>query len=207
MNGFTALHWAYSRGHAHIVNLLLGRGADAALKDNQGRTPQELAKKSETPGFVPNYIAAPDLGKLWNVPMLESEPARASSLPETADYGADRRETVAASDTRAPSAAVQEEVAQEPVVRQEPGRHERVQIVVYQQYKSPANVKGAIFVGRQETLGELAAILRSEIDDMPEAFSVVRQFGDVEIPLNRLQSRQPIALHFSDQSSSLVYKF
>jgi len=39
----TALHWAAERGDLAIAELLLGRGADRALVDKQGKTPLDLA--------------------------------------------------------------------------------------------------------------------------------------------------------------------
>lgn len=79
VNGWTALHWAASRGHKDIVELLLEYGSDCSIKDSIGRRAGELATgsaKGAFPGesqakdtavpatenvFVPNYIAAPDL--------------------------------------------------------------------------------------------------------------------------------------------------
>ena len=40
----TALHWAAERGDLEIAQLLLGRGADGALADKQGKTPLDLAR-------------------------------------------------------------------------------------------------------------------------------------------------------------------
>ena len=39
----TPLHWAAARGHLRCVHVLLAAGADAALRDAEGRTPAELA--------------------------------------------------------------------------------------------------------------------------------------------------------------------
>ena len=62
------------RGHEDIVGLLLMNGANIDVKDSKGRKPQELfnSKPFNSPGgFVPNYIACPDLGKLWGVPSMQ----------------------------------------------------------------------------------------------------------------------------------------
>jgi ankyrin repeat protein len=83
VNGRTALHWACSRGHANIVQLLLVNAADIELKDFAGKTALDCAHKSlqhlcknrfnpvpnqiigsvepMPSAIVPSYIAAPDV--------------------------------------------------------------------------------------------------------------------------------------------------
>ncbi|XP_013381855.1 ankyrin repeat domain-containing protein 40 [Lingula anatina] len=75
MNGWTALHWAATRGHATIVSFLLNHGADKEIKTNKGETaaqlsenpnvvkmlggePSQVSIKNELP-ITPNYIANP----------------------------------------------------------------------------------------------------------------------------------------------------
>ena len=40
--GYTALHWAASRKHGKIANLLIQKGAKYDIKDMDGRTPMDL---------------------------------------------------------------------------------------------------------------------------------------------------------------------
>jgi ankyrin repeat protein len=44
--GMTALHWAAARGNTRLVELLLERGANPNLRDNEDRTPVELARRN-----------------------------------------------------------------------------------------------------------------------------------------------------------------
>ncbi|KAJ3183140.1 Ankyrin repeat domain-containing protein 40 [Geranomyces variabilis] len=102
VNGWTALHWASSRGNAEIVSLLLGHGADEKLKNFKGQAPVELAKRDEVrelfttpplptataaqpqrpptppPAFVPAYLATPVSDLLFSVPVSE-QPGFASA--------------------------------------------------------------------------------------------------------------------------------
>ena len=41
-DGFTPLHWAASKGHLEVVQLLLRHGADKELKDCNGKKPVDL---------------------------------------------------------------------------------------------------------------------------------------------------------------------
>ena len=43
VSGMTALHYAASGGHEEIVELLLAKGADVDAKDNNGKTPLDMA--------------------------------------------------------------------------------------------------------------------------------------------------------------------
>ncbi|KAJ3276169.1 Ankyrin repeat domain-containing protein 40 [Terramyces sp. JEL0728] len=95
MNGWTALHWACSRGHEELVKILLNRGADANLLDTKQRKPIDLMKKETKVDFIPNYIRAPDVSKLWEEPVLElrkpleiqqeekRDPVKISAIPES----------------------------------------------------------------------------------------------------------------------------
>ncbi len=51
-NGFTALHLAIERGLADVATVLLQHGARQDLRDNAGRTAQQLATLSQRPDLV-----------------------------------------------------------------------------------------------------------------------------------------------------------
>ena len=44
-DGKTPLHYAYEYGHIPIANYLISVGARQKVKDNNGKTPFDLAKK------------------------------------------------------------------------------------------------------------------------------------------------------------------
>jgi len=51
-NELTALMWASAYGHVATVRFLLGRGADATLRDNRGKTAMMLATEEDRPLVV-----------------------------------------------------------------------------------------------------------------------------------------------------------
>ncbi len=58
VDGFSPLHLAVQERQINIVDLLLKAGADVSLKDNKGRTPQELATAlnySEIAEYIKNF--------------------------------------------------------------------------------------------------------------------------------------------------------
>ncbi len=46
--GWTPLHWAASRGHKEIVELLIAKGANVNAKNKYGTTPLDMANDRET---------------------------------------------------------------------------------------------------------------------------------------------------------------
>jgi hypothetical protein len=192
MNGFTALHWAYSRGHDSVVELLLANGADPNIKDSKGRIPKELAKQVEKLDIIPSYIANPDLGKLWNAPSLEVNhtPFKTAVVVPASPVPTKMKE-------RNLEATVLPSVK---------ASFEPIEILVYQDFQSPNTIKGAIFVyDESASLGDLKDILKAQIDGIPNSFLLFRIRTDLEIPLNQLQSNQMIKTHFQ-LSNSLVFK-
>lgn len=105
VNGWTALHWAASRGHRDIVKLLVVNGADQMLLDASGRSAVDVAtgdcrdyfgvadnvQEVKEVAITPNYIRAPEAMKLWSVPLPEDVMAMPSDskikfkLPEESD--------------------------------------------------------------------------------------------------------------------------
>ncbi|KAJ1951205.1 hypothetical protein FBU59_000305 [Linderina macrospora] len=105
MNGWTALHWACTRGHTRIVDVLLRAGADPSLTTTKGQTALELSNSGdirelfatianisvvapppptqpEEPApmsFTPNYLVNPDLTKAWGVPEDAMMPSQGDS--------------------------------------------------------------------------------------------------------------------------------
>ena len=42
--GATPLHWASHYGHVEVITALLAAGADKTIKDEDGKTPHDVAK-------------------------------------------------------------------------------------------------------------------------------------------------------------------
>jgi hypothetical protein len=54
MNQWTSLHWAAKRGHAHVVQYLLSRGADESLKSSKGQMAVDVAATDEVKALFSN---------------------------------------------------------------------------------------------------------------------------------------------------------
>ncbi|KAJ1835024.1 hypothetical protein LPJ73_007751 [Coemansia sp. RSA 2703] len=119
MNGWTALHWACTRGYTQIVETLIRAGADPSIKNKKGERPIDVCKENsvrelfrlcmtnedvdnvikaeesappQSSSFVPNYIANPDLSKAWDTP-------ENVVIPEKADSSLMRQQQIEASTT------------------------------------------------------------------------------------------------------------
>jgi len=58
-SGQTALHWAAASGNKKIIRLLLDRGADARVADQDGREPWQFARDNGTRDDVVRMLAGP----------------------------------------------------------------------------------------------------------------------------------------------------
>ncbi|KAH6589739.1 hypothetical protein BASA50_009832 [Batrachochytrium salamandrivorans] len=113
MNGWTALHWACSRGHKEAAQVLIRNGAKDDILSTVGKSPIDVAKGNAAdlftpddlhpasspqlndidadceeglsiPKFVPNYLRYPDLSKAWEVPSSMPVPAYDASVDKPA---------------------------------------------------------------------------------------------------------------------------
>ncbi|RKP13580.1 hypothetical protein BJ684DRAFT_19936 [Piptocephalis cylindrospora] len=166
VNGWTALHWASSRGQGRIIPILLAAKADKTIRDGQGRTPAEVAKEPEirrllgeqpdskilsepstaSPVWTPNYLANPDLSRTWATP---------------------------------------DEVT--PVAQDAPPR----EILVYHGRVADDRLLGAVLVPpTTTTMDALLAQIHRELDGIPEGARLARAPNDDPakiIPINRKQ--------------------
>lgn len=55
-DGFTALHWAATKGNWHVANFLIHAGADRSIKDNENQTAEDIATKKRN-GLIANLLA------------------------------------------------------------------------------------------------------------------------------------------------------
>ena len=90
-NGFTALHFAASRGHTGAVALLTARGADLNLADEDGQTPLFVAAAGGHSAVVGLLLAkgadacrANTAGQRPQAPEESSGSARLNTVLETA---------------------------------------------------------------------------------------------------------------------------
>jgi len=92
--GATALHWSSLRGHTAIVALLLDRGANVSLKNNEGETPLTVAERAKRLDIVRllreaggtssvTIFEAAKLGDVSAVRRLLDENGSLVNLPDT----------------------------------------------------------------------------------------------------------------------------
>ncbi|KAG0225570.1 hypothetical protein BGW41_004615 [Actinomortierella wolfii] len=226
MNGWTALHWASHRGHEPIVRALLMRGARKDIKELKGRTPADLAKKPEIcklfgiekqenesedpeskPTWVPSYLAQPDLSKLWSLPegstdnpeinreafeltrskiTTESRPAPGSTLPAS-------RGTTSVGTPAAP--------APQPTVS---SSNDSREVLVYANSPTDENLLGAIYPHADDTIERTIELIREDIDNVPEQFTLARFNGSKAIPINIKQYQRKLGEVFRGEDALVL---
>lgn len=55
-DGFTALHWAATKGNWHVANYLVNAGIDRSVKDNENQTAEDIATKKRN-GLIASLLA------------------------------------------------------------------------------------------------------------------------------------------------------
>ncbi|KAF9988359.1 hypothetical protein BGZ65_006808 [Modicella reniformis] len=218
MNGWTALHWATHRGHEPVVRALLLRGARKDVQNHKGQPPEDLAKKPEIcalygrevqhedsshPTFMPAYLAHPDLSKLWSLPegsaddpKLNQEAFALSNprLPESTPDPQPNPATGVTVSTAPSSSALA--VASDSHVAKE--------ILVYSGSVADDNLLGAIFANVEDTIEQTIQLIREEIDDVPDEFSLGRNSGSKTIPVNTKQYIRKTREVFRGQDDAIV---
>ncbi|KAG0207442.1 hypothetical protein BGX28_001323 [Mortierella sp. GBA30] len=223
--GWTALHWAAHRGHEPIVRALLMRGAQKDVKNSKGQIPEDLAKTPEIcalfgrsasvpetdpeesvdckkPTFTPAYLAQPDLSKLWSLPdgstddpKLNQEAFTLSNpkLPTSTPVP----KTATGASVASPSSAIST-----PVVSSD--TYGAKEILVYSQSVADDNLLGAIFANTEDTIERTIQLIKEEIDDVPEIFSLGRFNGAKMIPVNTKQYSRKTGEFFRGQDDAIV---
>ena len=73
MNGMTALHWAFKRGHQHIIDLLLQNGAKH-LENKDGILPNQQSAVTRYPSYLQQSLGVDSNGNKFvlDIPVSES---------------------------------------------------------------------------------------------------------------------------------------
>ncbi|KAJ3300334.1 hypothetical protein HK104_001752 [Borealophlyctis nickersoniae] len=226
MNQWTPLHWAAHRSHPQVVRVLLANGASTTLKNVKGQTPADVARGGEvkrllgvvategdadTPsdsdrGYIPNYLAQPDLSKLWGVPGPVSvpnphpTPASAASGPSPADLVANREVEKTIDSSLA-------QLSFAPSIDANRSSADTEELLVY--ILEPGNKKrlvGALFVTRSQSVLDVTKQVQEEIDDLPSNFVVQRYSGlrDLVVPINKKQMSSSVLDHFRKEDAIIL---
>ncbi|KND03736.1 uncharacterized protein SPPG_01194 [Spizellomyces punctatus DAOM BR117] len=206
VNKWTALHWAAQRSHPDIVRILLDHGADTDLQNTKGQKAADIAKgaevrqllnvspeeesveESNTPKFVPSYLAAPAFDTLYSVP-LDQQPSFASSAatPVQSSPVSNR-----------PPPPVDQAPVQAKISETEK------ELLVYRSTRDESNLLGAIFVPSSSTLSDTVTQIKNEIDDIASEFTLRRHTGTHSIPINSKQMQARTLQHFHGNDDAVV---
>ncbi|KAJ2785422.1 hypothetical protein H4R18_000505 [Coemansia javaensis] len=223
MNGWTALHWAAARGHADVAAFLIRAGADPGMANGKGQVPLDVCRSPEVRallpghetaavppppagereegGFVPNYIACPDLAKAWAIPDdagVAPDSGHMRQLQHEASVssgGAPARQTVGPQQQQqrgAPQSAL-------PAGERE--------LLVYAGRYSDECLLGSVFVDADAlTVSDLGARIRGELDGVPARFAFARHNGKQTVPVGARQEAFAVARVFRGADDAVVLR-
>ncbi|KAF9092317.1 hypothetical protein BGX23_004403 [Mortierella sp. AD031] len=224
MNGWTALHWASHRGHEPVVRALLMRGASKTVQNSKGQTAEDLAKKpeicalfgkdldqsstvedssTEKLSFVPNYLAQPELSKLWSLPEGSTDDPKLNqeafvlsnpNLPATTPVP---RTGVSSTLTSAPVTSTSSSTTAT-------DNYAAKEILVYSRSVTDENLLGAIFANVDDTIEKTIQLIKEEMDDVPEEFGLGRFNGSKTVPVNTKQYSRKTGDFFRGQDDAIV---
>ncbi|KAJ1822877.1 hypothetical protein LPJ56_000506 [Coemansia sp. RSA 2599] len=223
MNGWTALHWACTRGHQRVVETLIRAGADVYITNSKGEWPIDVCKDNhirelfryhmkneeidaalqEEPenltggaGFVPNYIANPDLSSAWESPtetvMADDEANYTRAMHRDRGYQ---------------SSLIQ--VQQDPPTsfrRYSEGAGR--EFLVYKDTCDEAHLLGSVFVDdvRGRKVCDLVSQIREELDEVPTSFGIMRYNGQQTVPVGKKQEEFSLERVFRGTADAVVIK-
>ncbi|KAJ2785315.1 hypothetical protein GGI15_001966 [Coemansia interrupta] len=241
MNGWTALHWACTRGYGQIVETLIRAGADPSIRSKKGERPIDVCKESsvielfrlcmtdedvdaalkygtsaqrQNGGFVPNYIANPDLSKAWDSPDNVA-------IPEKADSSFMRQQQIEASTATArqpdiipsdPTSSLPAAAAASYTPSLAPDANNAPTIerefLVYAEEFNEGCLLGSVFVDdiRSQTVGDLAKQIHQELDKVPTNFSILRHNGQLAVPISTKQELLGIGRVFRGANDAVIVK-
>ncbi|GJJ70140.1 hypothetical protein EMPS_02489 [Entomortierella parvispora] len=220
MNKWTALHWAAHRGHEPVVRALLMRGAKKDILNNKGQTPVDLAKKpeicallgkelaieekdvleQEKPAFVPAYLAQPDLSKLWSLPDGSTDDPKLNQeafLLSNPNIPPSTPVPVPRTGLASPSSSL-------PTLTSASEGHAAKEILVYRQTATDDNLLGAIFANVEDTIERTIELIKEEMDEVPDQFSIGRFNGSKTIPVNTKQYGHKTGDFFKGDEDAIV---
>ncbi|KAJ3043921.1 hypothetical protein HDV00_003961 [Rhizophlyctis rosea] len=148
--------------------------------------PENYLPKGDASGanLVPNYIAQPELDKLWSVP----------EVPAYAQAAVQKQLELEASKAVSTQSDVPSKTSS-PLERE---------LLVYQSTRTDNALLGAIFVSSDQTISDTVAQISEEIDDVPPNFAVHRHNGSVSVPLNKKQMGLRTVDHFKTNDAIVL---
>ncbi|KAJ2489545.1 hypothetical protein IWW37_003891 [Coemansia sp. RSA 2050] len=230
MNGWTALHWACARGQSDIVEILIHAGANTDLKNTKGQLALDVCKSdsiralfpghegasskpamseesgptgdSTAKGFVPNYLAHPDLKKAWGMPddVIDTAATQGES-------GYMRQMQYEASVSGGNNSRQQQQLQQKPQsLAIAPVSDER-ELLVYRNQVDESGLLGSVFISDNgQTVADLSKIIREELDGVPSTFTMARYNGKQTVPVSTKQESFNVGRIFRGADDAVVLR-
>ncbi|KAJ2791307.1 hypothetical protein GGI18_001229 [Coemansia linderi] len=226
MNGWTALHWACARGQSDIAEILIRAGANTDLKNTKGQVALDVCKSDSIRalfpghegatsvesgqigdaterGFVPNYLAHPDLKKAWGMPddVLDTAATQGES-------GYMRQMQYEASVSSGGNSGRQQlQQKPQPSAMTPVSVSDERELLVYRNRVDESSLLGSVFIsGNGQTVAELSNIIREELDGVPTTFTVARYNGKQTVPVSTKQESFNVGRIFRGADDAVVLK-
>ncbi|KAJ2461478.1 hypothetical protein GGI03_005021 [Coemansia sp. RSA 2337] len=232
MNGWTALHWACARGQSDIVEILIRAGANIDLKNNKGELAVDVCKSDNIralfPGhesessrpatsaedkpagdsteqaFVPNYLANPDLIKVWGMPddVLDTAVAQGES-----GYMRQMQYEASVSGGNNSRQQQQHQLQQKSQSSAPAPVSDERELLVYCNQVDESSLLGSVFISdTRQTVAELGDVIREELDGVPGTFTVARYNGKQTVPVSTKQETFNVGRIFRGSDDAVVLK-
>nr|KAJ3421647.1 hypothetical protein HK105_002854 [Polyrhizophydium stewartii] len=179
---------------ASLFSQATAEAAAAAAAPAQTPAPQSEPKADGADGgFVPSYIAYPDLTKLWSVP--DTVPGSLRPLQPVPPMPASEVRPEAAAVAKEPAAQDSQAPVKVPDAAVTSAEHALTHVRVFLGDPDQRSVLGSIFIAPNATLADVRKQIHSELDGVPNEFGLSRFDGDLVVPIGRKQMGQSALMH------------
>ncbi|KAG0257550.1 hypothetical protein DFQ27_005061 [Actinomortierella ambigua] len=183
-------------------------GVDLIQKEEQRVEESESSKST----WVPSYLAQPDLSKLWSLPEGSTENADVNK--EAFELSRSRASATAESSAAAPGSSsvashATTSVRTPPVSATASApttftSNDSREILVYAGTPTDDCLLGAVYPHADDTIERAIELIREDIDNVPEQFTLARFNGSKAIPVNTKQYSRKLGEIFRGEDAMVL---